>query len=85
MTRLSAPCELPELLICEVYDTIMVGMLVSSQLSSANGANNIAVLIPCHRVVQADGSIGGYAYGPEIKRELLAREGSEPETQEELF
>lgn len=41
---------------------------------SANGANNVAVLIPCHRVVRSDGSIGGYAYGPEIKRELLRRE-----------
>ncbi len=41
---------------------------------SANGANNVAVLIPCHRVVRSDGSLGGYAYGLEIKRELLARE-----------
>lgn len=47
----------------------------SRAVGSANGANNIAVLIPCHRVVQADGSIGGYAYGREIKRELLRREG----------
>jgi AraC family transcriptional regulator of adaptative response/methylated-DNA-[protein]-cysteine methyltransferase len=46
----------------------------SRAVGSANGANNIAVLIPCHRVVQADGSIGGYAYGPDIKRELLSRE-----------
>lgn len=48
----------------------------SRAVGSANGANNIAVLIPCHRVVQADGSIGGYAYGTEIKRELLKREGA---------
>lgn len=41
---------------------------------SANGANNVAVLIPCHRVVRSDGSLGGYAYGLEIKRELLRRE-----------
>jgi AraC family transcriptional regulator, regulatory protein of adaptative response / methylated-DNA-[protein]-cysteine methyltransferase len=41
---------------------------------SANGANNVAVLIPCHRVIRADGSLGGYAYGLEIKRRLLARE-----------
>ncbi|MEL6528892.1 MAG: bifunctional DNA-binding transcriptional regulator/O6-methylguanine-DNA methyltransferase Ada [Pseudomonadota bacterium] len=54
----------------------------SRAVGSANGANNIAVLIPCHRVVQADGSIGGYAYGPDIKAELLKREGA---GQEELF
>ena len=41
---------------------------------SANGANNVAVLVPCHRVVRSDGSLGGYAYGPEIKAELLRRE-----------
>ncbi len=41
---------------------------------SANGANNVAVLIPCHRVVRSDGALGGYAYGTEIKEKLLARE-----------
>jgi AraC family transcriptional regulator of adaptative response/methylated-DNA-[protein]-cysteine methyltransferase len=41
---------------------------------SANGANNVAVLIPCHRVIRSDGTLGGYAYGLEIKRKLLRRE-----------
>ena len=41
---------------------------------SANGANNVAVLIPCHRVVRSDGSVGDYAYGPGIKSALLDRE-----------
>ena len=41
---------------------------------SACGANPIAVLTPCHRVTRGDGSLGGYAYGPARKRELLARE-----------
>ncbi len=43
---------------------------------SANGANTVAVLIPCHRVVRSDGSLGGYAYGTEIKEELLRREST---------
>jgi len=41
---------------------------------TANGANNVAVLIPCHRVIRTDGSAGGYAYGLERKAKLLARE-----------
>lgn len=46
----------------------------SRAVGGANGANNIAVLIPCHRVIAADGSLGGYAYGLEIKRKLLEKE-----------
>ena len=42
---------------------------------SANARNNVAVLIPCHRVIRSDGDLGGYAYGLDIKRELLKREG----------
>ena len=41
---------------------------------SANGANNVAVLIPCHRVIRSDGTLGGYAYGLDRKSELLRRE-----------
>ena len=42
---------------------------------SANGANHVPVLIPCHCVVRSDGSLGGYAYGHEIKKKLLERDG----------
>ncbi len=45
-------------------------------VGGANGANPVAVLVPCHRVIAADGSLGGYAWGEAIKRELLRREGA---------
>ena len=47
----------------------------SRAVGGANGANTVAVLIPCHRVIASDGTLGGYAYGLEIKAELLRREG----------
>ncbi len=48
----------------------------SRAIGGANAANRIAVLIPCHRVIAADGSLGGYAWGLEVKAELLRREGA---------
>jgi len=44
-------------------------------VGTANGANPVAVLVPCHRVVRADGSLGGYAGGLDRKRHLLGAEG----------
>jgi AraC family transcriptional regulator of adaptative response/methylated-DNA-[protein]-cysteine methyltransferase len=41
---------------------------------SACGANPVALLIPCHRAQRADGGLGGYAWGLDIKRMLLERE-----------
>lgn len=43
----------------------------------ANGANPIAIVVPCHRVIGADGSLTGYGGGLERKRWLLAHEGAE--------
>lgn len=42
--------------------------------ASACGANRIAVLVPCHRVLRGDGGLGGYRWGLERKRALLDRE-----------
>lgn len=44
-------------------------------VGTANGANPVAVLVPCHRVIRSDGSLGGYGGGIERKRKLLDAEG----------
>ena len=37
--------------------------------------NPYPVIIPCHRVIKSDGKVGGYAYGEEIKSNMLTKEG----------
>jgi AraC family transcriptional regulator of adaptative response/methylated-DNA-[protein]-cysteine methyltransferase len=44
-------------------------------VGSANGDNHVCVLIPCHRVIRSDGSLGGYGGGIERKKKLLEAEG----------
>jgi AraC family transcriptional regulator of adaptative response/methylated-DNA-[protein]-cysteine methyltransferase len=46
-------------------------------VAQACGANPVAVVVPCHRVVMSDGSIGGYSGLPGVKRALLSAEGVE--------
>ena len=51
-------------------------------VGTANGDNHVAVLIPCHRVIRSDGTLGGYAGGLDRKRKLLAAEGHSPRSPE---
>lgn len=45
-------------------------------VGTANGANPVWVVVPCHRVIRSDGAIGGYGGGPERKHWLLRHEGA---------
>jgi AraC family transcriptional regulator, regulatory protein of adaptative response / methylated-DNA-[protein]-cysteine methyltransferase len=50
-------------------------------VASAVGRNPIAYLIPCHRVVRKSGALGGFRWGLEVKRRILAAESPRIETQ----
>jgi len=43
----------------------------SRALGSANGKNPLCLIIPCHRVIASNGSLGGYSGGLDVKRQLL--------------
>ena len=45
-------------------------------VASANGANALSILIPCHRIIGSDGSLVGYAGGLDAKKRLLKLEGA---------
>ena len=47
-------------------------------VGSANGKNPICIMIPCHRVISKNGSLGGYSGGLAFKKKLLALEGASP-------
>jgi AraC family transcriptional regulator, regulatory protein of adaptative response / methylated-DNA-[protein]-cysteine methyltransferase len=46
----------------------------SRAVGSAVGANPVCFVVPCHRVVRGDGTLGGYAWGPEMKAAMLGEE-----------
>jgi methylated-DNA-[protein]-cysteine S-methyltransferase len=57
----------------------------SRAVGAANGQNPIPVIVPCHRVIGADGSLTGFGGGLPIKQKLLALEGALPPQQKLLL
>jgi len=47
-------------------------------VGAANGANPVSIVVPCHRVIASDGTLGGYGGGLEVKEKLLRLEGAWP-------
>jgi len=44
-------------------------------VANACGANPYPIVVPCHRVIRSDGTLGGFSGGLKLKRKLLAAEG----------
>lgn len=57
----------------------------SRAVGAANGRNPISIVVPCHRVVGANGSLTGYGGGVEAKRWLLDHEREQVSSQDRLF
>jgi len=55
-------------------------LVASRAVGLANGANPISIIVPCHRVIGADGSLTGYGGGLDRKELLLRLEGAGPVT-----
>ncbi|NLC62932.1 MAG: methylated-DNA--[protein]-cysteine S-methyltransferase, partial [Thermoanaerobacterales bacterium] len=54
-------------------------------VGNANGANPIPIVVPCHRVIAKNGTLGGYGGGLDMKRKLLFLEGVISEDQKQLI
>ena len=61
--------------LAEEYERVSGHRTSPRAVGGAVGRNPISIIIPCHRVVGADGSLTGYAGGVETKRRLLKLEG----------
>ena len=53
-------------------------------VGSALARNPVPIIVPCHRVVRNDGHLGNYYYGTDVKRAVLAAEGADVDTLDEL-
>jgi len=58
------------------YSEVGNGAKNARATGTAVGANPVSVIVPCHRVVRADGSYDGYYWGPEYKKKLLVYEAA---------
>ena len=54
-------------------------------VASANGANSMSLIVPCHRIIESNGGLGGYAGGLPAKKKLLELESGQADRQLELL
>lgn len=58
----------------DIADNLDLGKAYRA-IGNINNKNQFVIVIPCHRVIRSDGSVGGYAYGEKYKKYLLNLEG----------
>ena len=58
---------------CDLAKTLKSG---ARAIGRATATNPICLIVPCHRVIGADGSLTGFAFGESVKRQLLQHEGA---------
>lgn len=70
--------DIPHGVTCSYADIArgLGGVRATRAVGAANGRNPIPIIVPCHRVIGADGSLVGYGGGVDIKRFLLRLEGA---------
>ena len=54
-------------------------------VASANGANSISIIVPCHRIIGSNGNLVGYAGGLNTKKKLLSLENALTVSQLSMF
>jgi methylated-DNA-[protein]-cysteine S-methyltransferase len=56
--------------------TALGNSAASRAVGRANATNPVCLIVPCHRVIGADGALTGFAFGEDVKRALLEHEGA---------
>lgn len=71
--------EVPEGMVTTYSDLARAVGLKNGQrlIGKIMSKNPYPVIVPCHRVIKSDGSVGGYAYGNDVKMKMLTNEGLE--------
>jgi O-6-methylguanine DNA methyltransferase len=59
----------------DIADGLELPRTSSRAIGTAVGANKLAIIVPCHRILRRDGHLGGYRWGIDLKQKILALEG----------
>ncbi|KAA8916749.1 hypothetical protein TRICI_001105 [Trichomonascus ciferrii] len=59
----------------DIADGLELPRTSSRAIGTAVGANKLAIIVPCHRILRRDGNLGGYRWGIDLKKKILALEG----------